>query len=460
MHRHDDQHAYEPQFKHDDFQFGLEIALGACQRGAADVGEVLVTAARIKDGDADAWVREWTATADAVEAAGREAAGAGRRASAVAYLRRAATYHATALYLIDGSHQNEDKLARWRRQRACWEQVVDLSGGERVAIPYDGTTMPGFFFRAPDAAPGESRPLVVLNNGSDGAASQMWVQGGAAASERGYHWMTFDGPGQQAMLFEHGVPFRPDWESVLTPVLDAMTAREDVDADRIALIGISQAGFWVPRTLAFEHRFAAAVADPGVVDVSTSWIEPLPKSMRKLLEEGKQEQFDRDMRLGERFSRSTAVLLKFRGEPYGLDDDSPLRALPGGDALPARRRGRADRHTAAHHRPGGRAVLAGPVAAVVRSPSRSEAARPLHRGRGRKPSLRTDGRRAPRRAHLRLARRVPGPRDLSRRPFAGTTISASDGTRTRDLRRDRPRPAQHVPESHGARDHRRLLPPL
>ena len=282
-------------------------------------------AARIKDGDADAWVREWTATADAVEAAGREAAGAGRRASAVAYLRRAATYHATALYLIDGSHQNEDKLARWRRQRACWEQVVDLSGGERVAIPYDGTTMPGFFFRAPDAAPGESRPLVVLNNGSDGAASQMWVQGGAAASERGYHWMTFDGPGQQAMLFEHGVPFRPDWEFVLTPVLDAMTAREDVDADRIALIGVSQAGFWVPRTLAFEHRFAAAVADPGVVDVSTSWIEPLPKSMRKLLEEGKQEQFDRDMRLGERFSRSTAVLLKFRGEPYGLHDDSPFQ---------------------------------------------------------------------------------------------------------------------------------------
>jgi Prolyl oligopeptidase family len=325
VHRRHDKHAYEPQFRHDDVQFGLEIVLGACQRGAADVGEALVTAARIKDGDADAWVREWTATAEAVEAAGHEAAGAGRRASALAHLRRAATYHATALYLIDGSHQNEGKLGRWRRQRACREQVVDLSGGERVAIPYEGTAMPGFFFRAPDAAPGESRPLVVLNNGSDGAASQMWVQGGAAASERGYHWMTFDGPGQQAMLFEHDVPFRPDWESVLTPVLDEMVAREDVDSDRMALIGVSQAGFWVPRALAFEHRFAAAVADPGVVDVSTSWIEPLPKSMRKLLEEGKQEQFDRDMRIGERISRSTTALLTFRGEPYGVHDDSPYQ---------------------------------------------------------------------------------------------------------------------------------------
>jgi hypothetical protein len=200
--------------------------------------------------------------------------------------------------------------------------VVDLTGGERVAVPYEGTTMPGVFYRAPGAAPGEPRPLVVLNNGSDGATSQMWVQGGAAASARGYHWMTFDGPGQQALLFEQRIPFRPDWEAVLTPVLDAMLARPDVDAGRVAVIGISQGGFWVPRALAYEHRFAAAVADPGVVDVSTAWLEPLPKSLRKQLAEGKQEQFDRNMRIGERFSRSAAALLTFRGEPYGLHDDS------------------------------------------------------------------------------------------------------------------------------------------
>jgi hypothetical protein len=91
------------------------------------------------------------------------------------------------------------------------------------------------------------------------------------------------------------------------------------------VIGISQGGFWVPRALAFEHRFTAAVADPGVVDVSSSWIEPLPGSLRKELEEGKQEQFDRNMRIGERFSRSTTALLTFRGEPYGLHDDSRFK---------------------------------------------------------------------------------------------------------------------------------------
>jgi hypothetical protein len=165
----------------------------------------------------------------------------------------------------------------------------------------------------------------VVNNGSDGATSQMWLQGGAAASECGYHWMTFDGPGQQATLFEQGIPFRPDWEAVLTPVVDAMVARADVDAARMAVIGISQAGYWVPRALAFEHRFAAAVADPGVVDVSTSWLAPLPRSMRRQLEQGRQSQFDRNMQLAERVSRSTRALLAFRGAPYGLTDDSIYR---------------------------------------------------------------------------------------------------------------------------------------
>lgn len=88
--------------------------------------------------------------------------------------------------------------------------------GERLQVPYEGTTLPGYFFRAPDATPGERRPLVVMNNGSDGPTSSMGLFGGWVANERGYHWMTVDGPGQQASLFLHGIPFRHDWEAVLT----------------------------------------------------------------------------------------------------------------------------------------------------------------------------------------------------------------------------------------------------
>jgi poly(3-hydroxybutyrate) depolymerase len=223
---------------------------------------------------------------------------AGRLVSARGAFLRAASYFSTGLYLITHSSAPERHLDIWKRHRACWDRFVDLAAvpGERLQIPYEDTTLPGYLFRAPDASPGDRRPLVVLNNGSDGATSHMGLFGGWAALERGYHYMTFDGPGQQAALFLQGIPFRHDWEAVLTPVLDAMVARPDVDPDRVALIGISQAGYWVPRALAFEHRFVAAVADPGVVDVSTSWIEPLPGFMRSQLEDpSKKDSFDREM---------------------------------------------------------------------------------------------------------------------------------------------------------------------
>jgi hypothetical protein len=313
-------------FKDDDFQFGLELVLGAAYHRAADVGEALATADRIKDGDSATWVHEWLATGGSSWAAGRAAEQAGHRVSAVAYYRRAATYYATALqrFAHAGDNTPGRELGIWRRQRECWDRVVDLQPvpGERVQIPCQDSQLPGYFFRAPDAAPGERRPLVVLNNGSDGATSQMWVEGGAAAAERGYHWMTFDGPGQQAAFFEQQIPFRPDWEAVLTPVLNAMLARPDVEPGRVAVIGISQGGYWVPRALAFEHRFAAAVADPGVTDVLASWTRPLPPVMRAQLAEGERTAFDREMHLAELMSPGTAATLAFRGKPFGVEGGS------------------------------------------------------------------------------------------------------------------------------------------
>jgi hypothetical protein len=311
-------------FQDDDLQYAFEVALGATYRQAADVGEVLATAGRIEDGNADSWVQEWTSTAGSVWAAARHADGVDRRVSALAGYRRAATYYATALHRICHSSEPDRRLAIWRRQRACWERIVTLTPtpGQRIPIPYEDTHLPGYFFPASSTDGEVRRPLIVLNNGSDGATSHMWVQGGAAAHERGYHWMTFDGPGQQAALLEQKLLSRPDWERVLTPVLDVALARPDVDPDRIAVIGISQAGYWVTRALCFEHRLAAAVLDPGVLNVSQAWIDPLPDPIRAHLLSHQRSAFDREMHLAELFSPSAAATLQFRGEPYGLSSGS------------------------------------------------------------------------------------------------------------------------------------------
>ncbi|MGD0701002.1 MAG: hypothetical protein ABSA02_14085 [Trebonia sp.] len=103
-----------------------------------------------------------------------------------------------------------------------------------------------------------------------------WVQGIADALSRGWNAMTFDGPGQNAALVRQRLPFRPDWENVITPVVDYLLARSDVDGAKVAILGVSQAGYWVPRAVAFEHRVAAAVTDPGVTDVSTVMLGQVP----------------------------------------------------------------------------------------------------------------------------------------------------------------------------------------
>ena len=301
-----------------DFDFEIRTTIGQAFSGAADIGEVLAAVEGVGEKHHDGWFRAWLGLGDRIAAQADASASSGHAVSAASAYLRAASYYATALNAVASLPTEDELLPTFRKHRAAWDRWVDLVDRDiaRVGIPYEDTTMPGYLFRAPGAA-GDDRPLLVVANGSDGALTSLWSSAVSGALARGYHALVFDGPGQQSMLFERNVPFRPGWEAVLTPVLDFVRAQDDVDADRIALYGISQAGYWVPRALAFEHRFAAAIADPGVVDVSTSWTEHLPANMRKLLDEGQDEKFDRDMQMGMKFSHELAYTWKFRARPYG-----------------------------------------------------------------------------------------------------------------------------------------------
>jgi hypothetical protein len=306
-----------PFFKDHTFNSLTESALGATYRQAADIGEVLSTVDRIKNGDAQSWVDEWTATADRLAGEGAAGAGEGRTRSAARQFLRASTYYGTASFAADGTGDSTLFAQVWEQHRAAWDRFVDLTDlqVERIEIPYEGTTLPGYFFRSGPAD--ERRRTLVYNNGSDGSVPHAWYQGIADALERGWNAMTFDGPGQNAALVRQHLTFRPDWENVITPVVDYLATRPDVDAARLALLGVSQAGYWVTRAVAFEHRIAAAVVDPGVVDVSAAMLGQIPHFLVKLLDAGEQEKFDKDMDLALRLSASTRSMMAFRMRPYG-----------------------------------------------------------------------------------------------------------------------------------------------
>jgi predicted alpha/beta-fold hydrolase len=149
---------------------------------------------------------------------------------------------------------------------------------EPVEIPYEGTTLPGYLHRVDPSD--RVRPLVILHTGFDGSAEEMHWSGARAAVERGYNALVFDGPGQFGPIHRQGLPFRPDWEKVVTPVVDFALKLPGVDSRRIALFGASLGGYLAPRAAAFEHRIAALVANDGLFDYSAPYLAAVPEAQR------------------------------------------------------------------------------------------------------------------------------------------------------------------------------------
>jgi alpha-beta hydrolase superfamily lysophospholipase len=206
----------------------------------------------------------------------------------------------------------------WQEYAACWSSAAALFEPpiERLEIPYEGGSLTGWFLRADNSR--RPRPLVILNNGADGMEISSYVLGGAGALARGYNCLIFNGPGQGDSLWLRKLYFRPDWEKVITPVVDAMLRRREVDPQRFALVGVSQGGYWVPRALAFEHRIAAGVADPGVWDVSAPWLGHLPAILRNALDAKDKSQFDQYMQMGTASNARGRMMLRFRMRPFGI----------------------------------------------------------------------------------------------------------------------------------------------
>lgn len=302
----------------DDFDYELRSVLGSAHAGAADVGEVLAAVDDVGSKDHRGWYDAWLALGDRISASADASAQHGRDVSASSAYLRASLYYSVAVNAASALNSTDELLAVFRKQQSAWDRFVDTTSQaevKRVQIPYERSTLPGYLFR-PAGASG-ALPLLIGTNGSDGSLAAMWAACAYGALRRGYAVLLYDGPGQQSMLFENNTTFRPDWEAVLTPVLDFAIGLDEVDAGKVAAYGISQAGYWVPRALAFEHRFAAAIVDPGVVDVSTSWTSHLPKSLMELLEAGETDKFDRDMKFGLELQKEAGRTWSFRARPYG-----------------------------------------------------------------------------------------------------------------------------------------------
>jgi len=266
-------------FNNEDFDGQFLRMLSYTAYGGADIGECFETASRIKEGDRGSWYEALTETANRVRQDGDRSLENGHKVSARRSYLRASNYHRAAEFYARDDPNDPRSLQGWQASHDCFAEAAELFDPpfEAVEIPYEGTTLPGYFFRVDDS--GQRRPTAVTMTGMDGYLEETYFSVIAAALERGYNGLTYDGPGQGGVLRQRGVPLRADWEKVVTPVVDFVLGRPEVDSDRIVLVGRSFGGYLAPRAACGEHRLAACVADPGQFDLFDMAAARLPQEM-------------------------------------------------------------------------------------------------------------------------------------------------------------------------------------
>ena len=211
----------------------------------------------------DQWCAAWGARAAVHESIGRKALADGYKLSAGEHLNRAAIcYHFGKFMFV---HDIPQMKAAHLKVIECRQLALPLlpNPGVRVEIPYQGKTLAGILRKPAGNAP---HPVVIMCVGLDSTKEELEVYENIFLA-RGMATLSFDGPGQGEA--EYDIPIRGDYEVAVKAVVDYVITRNDLDAARIGLWGVSLGGYYAARSVAFEKRIKACISLSGPY----SWVE-------------------------------------------------------------------------------------------------------------------------------------------------------------------------------------------
>ncbi len=228
-----------------------------------DYNDFFRTTARIQKWDE--WCREWCVTGDVhLDLAVKAEAKGNLFSAGEAYIGAALCYHFGKFVFQD---YPDEYMGASRKSVEAFAKGLNLLDptGERVEIPFDGTTMVGTLRRPADT---DRPPLILLLPGLDSTKEEFfhWEN---VFLKRGLATFSLDGPGQGECGYNSTI--RPDYEAAVSAALDVLTKHKDIDPNRIGLAGVSLGGHYAPRAAAFEPRVKAAVGNCGPWNFGECW---------------------------------------------------------------------------------------------------------------------------------------------------------------------------------------------
>ncbi|HWV06996.1 alpha/beta hydrolase family protein [Ralstonia sp.] len=200
----------------------------------------------------------WSRMADKLCELAAEDEARGRTLSAGDKYNRAATYYLTGERLQ--AHGAEGRLELYKRFLEVFAKGIAATGEncERVEIPYGDAHLSALYVRA-EGVTGRA-PILVQINGLDSTKEMKYRVGLPQwLARRGVSSLVVDQPGTGEALRLHDMHAVYNTEVWASKIVDWLETRDDIDPKRIGLEGVSLGGYYCPRAVAFEPRFACGV---------------------------------------------------------------------------------------------------------------------------------------------------------------------------------------------------------
>ena len=220
--------------------------------------------------------KAWAKRATVLEGMAQAAEAQGRAVTARQLYHRAALCFGRAQHLVP-IHKNPQKEEWYGALYRNYDKLIALSGGamEKVSLEFAPGQQTHAVFQA---APGEGpKPTVLICPGMDAIKEDVANPFDNDYTQRGMNVCAIDGPGQGECNFNAVWQTTDNYQQAASAVIDWLVARDDVDADRIGVMGMSMGSRWGVQVGAHDTRVKAVVgqmANVGTFDVIFEQAQP------------------------------------------------------------------------------------------------------------------------------------------------------------------------------------------